>query len=90
MVVLAKSSSYRRELSAVTLQIAFWPSLPSLAGTTLRLSLQLMWLGSLGGSAAEPLSQVLIPGSLDRVPHWAPRRESASPSYCVSASLSQE
>lgn len=42
MVVLAKSSSYRRELSGVTLEIALCPSL--VAGTTLGLSLQLTCL----------------------------------------------
>ena len=34
-----------------------------------------------------PLAQGMIPGSWDRVPHWAPRGEPASPAY-VSASLS--
>ena len=32
-------------------------------------------------------AQVMIPGSWDQVPHQAPRRESASPSTYVSASL---
>ena len=43
----------------------------------------------LGGSVVEhlPLAQVMIPGSWDRVPHQAPRREPASPSAYVSASL---
>ena len=46
--------------------------------------------GCLGGSVVEhlPSAQVVIPGSWDRVPHWALRREPASPSACVSASLS--
>ena len=35
-----------------------------------------------------PLPQVVILGSWDRVPHWAPPREPASPSACVSAALS--
>ena len=34
-----------------------------------------------------PLAQVVIPGSWDRVPHWASSREPASPSAYVSASL---
>ena len=46
--------------------------------------------GRLGGSAVErlPLAQGVIPGSWDRVSHWAPCMELASPSGCVSASLS--
>ena len=38
-------------------------------------------LGCLGGSVVEPLpsAQVVIPGSWDRVPHWAPRREPVLP-----------
>ena len=46
--------------------------------------------GHLGGSVVEllPLAQVVIPGSWDPVPHWAPHREPASPSAYVSASLS--
>ena len=45
--------------------------------------------GCLGGSAVEclPLAQGVIPGSWNQVSHRAPRRESASPSACVSASL---
>ena len=45
--------------------------------------------GHLGGSVVEclPLAQVVILGSWDRVPHQAPRREPASPSACVSASI---
>ena len=41
----------------------------------------------LGGSVVEclPLAQVVIPGFGDRVLHWSPRREIASPSACVSA-----
>ena len=44
----------------------------------------------LGGSGVErlPLAQVVILGSRDRVPRRAPREEPASPSACVSASLS--
>ena len=34
-----------------------------------------------------PLAQVVIPESLDQVPHQAPRREPASPSAYVAASL---
>ena len=47
-------------------------------------------VGHLTASVAEclPLAQVLIPGSRDQVPHWAPCMEPASPSACVSASLS--
>ena len=46
----------------------------------------------LGGSAVEhpPSAQGVIPGSWDRVPHWVPCREPASPSACVSASVSHE
>ena len=45
--------------------------------------------GRLGGSVVEhlPWAQVMIPGSQDQAPRWAPRREPASPSACVSASL---
>ena len=47
-------------------------------------------VGRLGGSAVEhlPSAQGMIPGSRDRVPHRAPCMEPASPSACVSASLS--
>ena len=47
------------------------------------------YMGHLGGSAVERLSlaQGMIPEPADRVPHWAPRMETASPSACVSASL---
>ena len=47
-------------------------------------------MGPLGGSVIEhlPSAQGVIPGSWDRVLHWAPRGESASPSVYVSASLS--
>ena len=46
-------------------------------------------MGCQGGSVVEhlPLAQIMTLGSRDRVPHWAPRREPASPSACVSASL---
>ena len=46
--------------------------------------------GHLGDSVVEhlPLAQVMILGSWDRVPHLAPQEEPASPSACVSASLS--
>ena len=46
--------------------------------------------GSLGGSAVSrlPLAQGAILESRDRVPHQAPCMEPASPSACVSASLS--
>ena len=46
--------------------------------------------GSLGGSAVWrlPLAQGAIPESRDRVPRQAPGMEPASPSSCVSASLS--
>ena len=45
--------------------------------------------GSLGGSAVGrlPLAQGVILGSRDRVPHWSPCMEPASPSACVSASF---
>ena len=44
----------------------------------------------MSGSVVEhlPSAQVMIPGSRDRVPHRAHRREPGSPSACVSASLS--
>ena len=46
--------------------------------------------GRLAGSAVEclPSAQVVIPGSWDGAPSRAPHREPASPSACVSASLS--
>ena len=45
--------------------------------------------GCLCGSEVEhlPLAQGMILGSQDRVLHWAPCMEPASPSACVSASL---
>ena len=45
--------------------------------------------GHLGGSVVEhlPLAQIVIPRSWDPVPHQALRREPASPSAYVSASL---
>ena len=48
-----------------------------------------MFSGHLGGSVVEhlPSAQVVILGSRDLVPHWAPLKEPASPSACVSASL---
>ena len=44
----------------------------------------------LGGSVVQhlPLTQVMVPGFWNRVPHRAPCGEPASPSACVSASLS--
>ena len=47
-------------------------------------------LGHVGGSVVEGLPSALgvIPGSQDRVPHWAPHRDPASPSAYVSAPLS--
>ena len=47
------------------------------------------FMGCLGGSGIEhlPLAQVVIMGSWNQVPHWAPRREPASPSAYVSVSL---
>ena len=46
-------------------------------------------LGHLGDSVVEhlPLTEVVIPGSWDRVPHQAPRMEPASPSAYVFASI---
>ena len=46
--------------------------------------------GHLGGSGVKrlPLAQGMILESQDQVPHWAPCMEPASPSTCVSASLS--
>ena len=51
--------------------------------------LKILHLGYLGGSVVEhlPLAQVVTPGSWDRVPHWAPRREPASPSVSLPLSL---
>ena len=49
-----------------------------------------MNLGTLGGSAVEPLpsAQSVIPGSWDQVPHLAPCMEPASPpSAYVSAAF---
>ena len=45
-------------------------------------------LGRLGGSVVEPLAQGGILEPRDRVLHRAPCMEPASPSACVSASLS--
>ena len=47
-------------------------------------------MGPPGGSVVGhlPLAQGVIPGSWDRVPHRGPCREPASPSACVSASVS--
>ena len=47
-------------------------------------------VGRLGGSVVEhlPSAQGVIPGSWDRVLHRARHRELASPSACVSASVS--
>ena len=47
-------------------------------------------VGRLGGSAVErlPLAQGAILETRDGVPPWAPCMEPASPSACVSASLS--
>ena len=46
--------------------------------------------GTWGDSVIEhlPSAQGVIPGSWDRAPHRAPLMEPASPSACVSASLS--
>ena len=46
--------------------------------------------GPLGGSVVEHLSlaQGVIPRSWNRVPHWAPCTEPASPSANISASFS--
>ena len=46
--------------------------------------------GRLNGSVVEhlPLAWGVIPESRDRVPHQAPHGKPASPSACVSASLS--
>ena len=47
-------------------------------------------MGSLGGAAVWrlPLAQGAILETRDRIPHQAPGMEPASPSACVSASLS--
>ena len=52
--------------------------------------LKRMLQGRLGGSVVEclPLAQGMILESWDRVPRWAPCRESASPSAYVSTALS--
>ena len=59
-------------------------------GNTIHIFLKTSKEGHLGGSVVEPLSlaQGMIPESWDRVPHWAPCMEPASPSVYVSASLS--
>ena len=46
--------------------------------------------GRVGGSAVEhlPSAWAMILGSQDRVPHWAPCKESASPSAYVSTYFS--
>ena len=44
--------------------------------------------GCLGGPVVELSAQGMVRESQDQVPHWAPLQESASPSVCVSASLS--
>ena len=44
--------------------------------------------GRLGGPVAEHLPSAQIPGFWDRVPHWAPHTDPASPSAYVSASVS--
>ena len=49
--------------------------------------------GRLGGSAVSPSAHVVTPGSRDRVPHWAPCREPASPPclcLCLSLCVSHE
>ena len=47
-------------------------------------------MGHLGGSVVErlPLAQDVVSESRDRVSHWAPLEEPASPSAYVSASVS--
>ena len=59
-------------------------------GTFRSLPFKINILGHLSSSVVEhlPLAQGVIPGSWDRVPHQDPRMEPASPSACVSASLS--
>ena len=51
---------------------------------------KLKYLGRLGGSVVEhlPLARGVTPESRDQVPHQAPCMEPASPSACVSTSLS--
>ena len=53
-------------------------------------TLKIIQEGRPGGSVVEhlPSAQGVTPGSWDRVPRGAPRRESASPSACVSAPIS--
>ena len=53
-------------------------------------ALKFLLLGHLDGSVVEhqPSAQGVILETPDRVPHWAPYMEPASPSACVSASLS--
>ena len=52
--------------------------------------MEMVLAGHLGSSVVEhlPLAQGMILASWDQVPHWAPCEEPASPSACVSASLS--
>ena len=54
------------------------------------LVIECVLLGHLGSSVVEhlPLAQVMTPGSWDGVLHRVPRREPASPSAYVTASLS--
>ena len=54
------------------------------------IALKFQLRGSLGGSVVWrlPLAQSAILESWDQVLHWAPGMEPASPSACVSASLS--
>ena len=56
----------------------------------MRLNQKDIMKGRLGGSVVEylPLAQGMTPGYWDRVLHWAPHQEPASPSAYVSASLS--
>ena len=55
----------------------------------INLHLEISLRGRLGGSLVEhlPSAEVVIPGSRDQVPPQAPRREPASSSACVSASV---
>ena len=47
-----------------------------------------LWDAWVAQGLSLPSAQVIIPESWNRVPHWAPCREPASPSACVTASLS--
>ena len=62
--------------------------MPSLFLYTIKLFLKYNLKGYLGDTVFEHLSAFVILGSWDQVLHLAPCREPASPSVCVSVSVS--